>query len=450
MGNPSLKIGGLNRYCKDLFENQRIDGHDVFIIFPESFFQSKRPHIVKKSINVFAIRDALPMAITYGIDDPERFMVAAQSSSYESFLINIHPDVIHVHSIQGIHKEFFETAKKLDIPMVFTTHDYYPICPRCVLLNSDGKICTTPGSASCAICNQGAGLSANKQRIVQSDLYQNLKNSSIIRRLKAHMAKKIRMETGTNEIIDKIIDINEGRKENKKEGEFASLREYYNTIMHCMSFIHCNSSVTLRQYYQFYPDIPMKVIPIAHSGLSRTVHERKRTHTLNISYMGGMSAHKGYHVFMDAIQKLNQQVPSGWELWLYGGEYIRQYNDEKIHYKGLFTSDEEEEVWDNTDLLIVCSQCFETFGFIVLEALSRGIPVLCSDLVGSKDLVMDIDKSLVFQHDNVEELAEKMERFLDTIYYRNICNKIDTADIEVEMKLHSRTITNLYKKIIAY
>lgn len=446
MGNPNYKTGGLNLYCKDLAKCQRLDGHTVFLLYPESFIGSHKPHIVKRGKNMFAILDALPMAITYGIDNPKRFMPVVEMHSFISFLKNIKPDIIHVHTIQGVNKEFFYVAKQLNIPMIFTTHDYYPICLKCVLLNSENKICSTPGDVTCTKCNINAGLSAKKQRIVQSDLYQKMKNSLAIKKLKTYTTTN--MKSSTDYLMqDAYIDGRLMTLDYNKIKDFNLLRKYYYDIMHCMTLIHCNSSVAYEQYSKYYSDIPMKVIPITHGGLIRCTHIRKDSKILNISYMGGMSSHKGYQIIMNAIKKLNQDVQYGWRLWMYGGEFTKESHDEKIKYQGFFTSDQVEEVWQNTDLLVVCSQCRETFGFITLEALSRGIPVLCSDLVGSKDLVAHVSKSLVFHYNDVNELANKIKKFLDSSFYNDISKKIDDIDIEFEMELHTRNITNLYREI---
>ncbi len=49
-----------------------------------------------------------------------------------------------------------------------------------------------------------------------------------------------------------------------------------------------------------------------------------------------------------------------------------------------------EAIFDNTDLLVAPSLCYETFGFTVLEALSYGVPVLVSGNVGAGDFVNDM------------------------------------------------------------
>jgi len=59
----------------------------------------------------------------------------------------------------------------------------------------------------------------------------------------------------------------------------------------------------------------------------------------------------------------------------------------KVHDR--YTYAELEMIFDKTDLLIVPSVWYETFGFQVLEALSYGVPVLVSGNVGAQDILAD-------------------------------------------------------------
>ena len=54
------------------------------------------------------------------------------------------PDVVHVNNFKGLSLSVFSAAKRLNLPLVFTAHDYSLICPRANLLNGSGKICTVP------------------------------------------------------------------------------------------------------------------------------------------------------------------------------------------------------------------------------------------------------------------------------------------------------------------
>lgn len=46
-------------------------------------------------------------------------------------------------------------------------------------------------------------------------------------------------------------------------------------------------------------------------------------------------------------------------------------------------------IFDETDVLVVPSICYETFGYTVLEALSFGVPVIITKNVGAKDVLAD-------------------------------------------------------------
>lgn len=49
---------------------------------------------------------------------------------------------------------------------------------------------------------------------------------------------------------------------------------------------------------------------------------------------------------------------------------------------------ELEQIFDQTDVLIVPSVWYETFGYTVLEALSFGVPVIITNTVGAKDILV--------------------------------------------------------------
>uniref|UniRef100_UPI0029311782 glycosyltransferase n=1 Tax=Enterococcus faecium TaxID=1352 RepID=UPI0029311782 len=76
---------------------------------------------------------------------------------------------------------------------------------------------------------------------------------------------------------------------------------------------------------------------------------------------------------------------------------------------GKFNRAQVKEVYQSMDLIIVPSQWKETFGLIVVEALSFGRPVLVSDNVGSKDCV-----GLDFTFQNIADIENKISRILKT------------------------------------
>lgn len=436
LGNPKHHRGGLNRYCADLMNEQKRAGHSVGILYAGTYGGVTR--IKTHGKNEYAVNGALPVAILYGIDDPKRYKKKTSKEIYKKWLRKYTPDVIHVHSFMGIHKEFFWAAAQLKIPMVFTTHDYYACCFRCNLYNWKEQLCDGEFQAEqCQKCNAGAGLGRNTQMLLQSEWYQSIKNWSVIQYLKK---KKIKTEKEAE--IQKSKEVS-----NPYRAEaFRELYEYYYQIMEKMTVIHCNSEIAKVFFQKHYPDFSYEIVPISHSGIVRKKHRKKDRHKLQISYFGGMFGYKGYYQLKEAVLALTEETAAEWKLSLYGGSYTDAYKDSRICIKGIFSKQEEEGVWENTDLLIFPSQWPETFGFGVLEALARGIPVICSDLVGAGYLLGELSKDCIYPHENAEALKQCIKRFLEPEYYRGIQEKISDLKLPADMKEHAEEIVELYKR----
>ena len=61
------------------------------------------------------------------------------------------PDIVHINNFKGLSLSIFSATKRLNLPLIFTAHDYSLVCPRANLLNGSGVICTNP-SKLCKFC----------------------------------------------------------------------------------------------------------------------------------------------------------------------------------------------------------------------------------------------------------------------------------------------------------
>lgn len=432
--NPERHQGGLNRYCLELMNQEKRLGNEIVLLYPGQIKSNGHLSIKKHNNNFYSIKGALPVAITYGIDNPQRYMKAVNKDVYSEWLIKIKPDVIHVHSVQGIHKEFFKAAKELNIRMIYTTHDYCMICPKCILVDNCNEICEGFNADKCAECNYSGGLSERKQKILQSTLYPIIKDNTLVKLIKRKLSNGCENQqsntVGEMQIDKRIID------------DFEKLRKYYSDIFEMFDSIHCNSNLAMEAYLKVFPNKNYKVIPITHEGLMRSKHE-KNSSLFRITYMGGETYHKGYIFLEKAISLLQKRNLDNWNISYYGSEFHNDDTGNK-YYRGYFSSAQEQKVWENTDVLVVPSQWKETFGFIVLEALCREIPVICSDVVGSKDLVQKIDEKLVFNHNNPEELCNALIYIMDDSRYKETVRKIEGMELEYDMEKHAKDILELY------
>lgn len=75
-----------------------------------------------------------------GIQDPAMYLIKKEKKVYTEFFQKHTFQVLHIHTFMGLPSELVEAAHEVGVKTVFTTHDYFPICPRCNLFHS-GKDC---------------------------------------------------------------------------------------------------------------------------------------------------------------------------------------------------------------------------------------------------------------------------------------------------------------------
>lgn len=397
LGFPPYRSGGLTKYCMDLMITQKESGHDVAMMWPGKFSLSghfvrlknsfKLVKNVESSIKItsFEVINPLPVPLDEGIMDVDLFMENCPNPEvYKAFLREYKPDAIHIHTLMGLHREFFEAAKECGIQIVFSSHDYFGLCPK-VTLFKEGQVCSGD-CKQCFECNKEA-LSLKKIKILQSGIYRGLKDSKLVKILRKRHRQKFFEENESSEELRVNSEELSAKKDNVngQTADYEKLRKFYIGLLEMVDIIHFNSSVTEAAYRKFIPEsIKGKVINISHSNIADNRKKKKFEGKLKITYLAPAKPYKGYSIMKQALDELWEEGIRDFELNLYNGagnlsEYMNLYES--------FDYSELESIFDKTDMLMVPSVWYETFGFTALEALSFGVPVLVSTNVGAKDLL---------------------------------------------------------------
>lgn len=445
LGFPPYRTGGLTKYCMDLMLQQKNKGHEVAMMWPGAFsltghfvrLKKDKKTVENDKIDSFEVINPLPVPLDEGIAFTEEFTKKCPNpKAYKEFLEEYKPDAIHIHTLMGLHKEFVKAAKKLEIPVVFTSHDYFGICPKVTMFRDD-KICDGDCS-NCFKCNENA-LSLKKIKILQSGLYRTLKDTAVVKKLrKAHRQEFFDEEKGEqNEAFEKMVL-------DGAENRYDKLRKYYMSILSLVDTIHFNSTVTESVYKKFLPkDTNGKVINISHNNIADNRKAKNfDSKELRITYLAPAKNFKGYGIMKQALD----------EIWIQNSHdvHLTMYNEAVTNAPYITVNDRFEyselgNIFDNTDVLIMPSVWYETFGFTVLEALSYGVPVIVSKNVGAKDLLDDGKYGMIVEptvqgvKNAVLELINNREKL--SWYNNNI-----VKDFDMEKVLTSdEKIMELYK-----
>ena len=160
LGFFPYRSGGLTRYAKDLMVSQRRFGYDVAAFYPSgsNIFKKKcsvRFESNKDGIDIYEMLNPLPVPLYYGIKSPKEMMDERNlnEKSYMAMLEKVNPDVLHIHTLMGLPKRYLEIAHGKGIRIIYTSHDYFGLCPKVNLIDNEGRICKGHSEEACMVCN---------------------------------------------------------------------------------------------------------------------------------------------------------------------------------------------------------------------------------------------------------------------------------------------------------
>jgi eps10G len=403
LGFQPSRTGGLVKYAEDLMTQQAIDGHEVIALYPGEISFIFREVRIKKAENrkfqCYKIINSLPLALFGGISEPDKFMKSCDKVSYREFLKSIKVDVIHIHSLIGLHKEFLEVAKELGVRTVFTSHDYYGLAPVPHFYFNGVDYSSNNTNLAWNIMSSNA-LSVKKLRLFQVPFYPTI--------------RKLLKILGKNPKSKKNLVI----REVTEAIDYSGLRSYYKAMFGLIDAYLFNSQLA-KEVYEANDITPKNnsIVSISNSSISKhNILSNPREKTV-VAYIGPDEEYKGYFDFLDIVNDLD---PEKYDIRTYG-HFPNEECPSYIQQNGYFTKETIDAIYADIDILIVPSKCKETFGFITMEALSYGVNVFVSENVGSKEL---LPESHVFK-DNKDLLVKIKNSELNRIILKTMEEHVD-------------------------
>jgi glycosyltransferase involved in cell wall biosynthesis len=271
------------------------------------------------------------------------------------FVVQQRPDVIHTHNLVGLSTSAWEIAWKLSIPIVHSLHGFQLLCPYGTMLRGD-RTCARQCPSCRFVTTRHRWASALPDVVVANSAYT----------LKSH--------TGA--------------------GYFLRSRHYV------------------------IPNAPAAVGPRSAgspaSSLSDGPAERL---PLRIGYLGRLLPYKGVELLLDALGLLPQDQ---WVAKIAGAgtaDYERKLQDKardqalRAEFLGWVPQD---SFFPQVDVLVIPPMIAEPQGMGVLEAVSRGIPVIYSDHGGLGELAAATPGTMPFRANSADDLARVLRLLITT------------------------------------
>ncbi|MCG3256393.1 MAG: glycosyltransferase, partial [Candidatus Heimdallarchaeota archaeon] len=176
--------------------------------------------------------------------------------------------------------------------------------------------------------------------------------------------------------------------------------------------------------------------------------KKKKSEKIRFGFIGRIIPVKGVHLIIDAFNKItNPEV----ELYIYGSSSTENYLKDRatnpnIHFSGSYNNWEIADVLSEIDVVIVPSIWFENSPLVIHEAAIAKIPIITTNLGGMAEYVKDEVNGLLFERNNVNDLLNKILKFVNEpdliAIYGNNAIHVQSAEE------HTNYVEKLYQSLL--
>ena len=285
----------------------------------------------------------------------------AVAEDFARHVAEVGPDVVHFHSLQSLGAGLLSVAADAGAKVVLTMHDFWWWCGRQFLVDRELRPCCPVASCGLCPCQVDHGWLEERNEL-----------------LRGHLAR-----------ADLVLAVSRSAAD-----VFAA-----------------NGADPARLV------VDENAVPEADRVAPDAVDEGDGPPPSGVrfTYAGGPDRLKGVHVMLDAARRL-AGVP-GWRLTAYGAApFVREEGLDltgvPVEIRPPFDSAGADSVYAGTDVLVVPSVMLESHSLVTREALTRRVPVVCTDTLGPEEVVVHDGNGLVVPAADAAALAAAMERLV--------------------------------------
>ena len=363
-------------------------------------------------------------------------------------------DIIHFQNLEGLSLGVFELREEFpSVRFVYSAHNYFPICPQVMLWEQDEKCCVHDDSGLHCLNCMNTDVFIRKVIVNQEINYEKAKGN-------------ISSDERLNEqkyIAELYCGKNFMEMQSKKSEEYlgAVFKEFRkNNIAYINKYFDKVLAVSERVLDIFLKaGVNKDKIQVSYIGTQIAekqygkLRNEYKGEIFHLCYLGFMRKMKGFYFILDALDRMPDEMAKRISF-----TFATEISDdsvcarvEKMKHKfaeikviGKYNHNELPEILSDTHLGIVPPLWEDNLPQVAIEFKANGVPVLCSDLGGAKEL--SGSDMFVFQAGNIDDFIKK------------VCYLLDNPDLLSEywsgtsrlmtMSEHVKEITQIYATLV--
>lgn len=282
--------------------------------------------------------------------DPSAYNCPEIGESFRDLVSTLRPDVVHVHSLQGLGIDLVERSLDMAVPTVATLHDAWWLCERQFMVRSDGHWC---------------GQTTIKPEVCDSCVPDP----------RAHRARQRRS-----------LDIL-----NRTQRVLAPSTYWVNL----MARSGVSAEIT---------GVNRNGVQLPAPGWERSPYDGP----LRMGFVGGVDAVKGYPQLLAALRQI---ATSDYILRVVDSQSMLGVSSVTradwpvagtVDIVSAYTQQHLDGFFDSIDVLLFPSQAYESFGLTVREAIVRGVWPILTQGGGTQEGIVDGRNATVVPQDHAE------------------------------------------------
>lgn len=306
----------------------------------------------------------------------------------EEVIDDFRPDCIHAQHVLNLSTGLFGAALARRLPIFLTLHDYWLSCPRDGLrMQANGVLCASVDHRTCASCLAD---SPYLPPPMQRGAAQALRFAGLGRL--PHLARRV-WPGATLRLLSALRRTSPAGRP-RLSAELDQRDDHLRRRLETLTAILAPTRFAMDRAIEWgAPPERVRVLSlgaITGPALRREATSRRR----RLAYLGTVSPHKGLHVLVDAVMRLENR---DWTLDIVGNANINPdytarlrtlaRNDERIRFPGPIPPSQHPRLWPTIDLLVLPSLWWENSPLALLEALAHGVPVIASRTGGVPEIL---------------------------------------------------------------
>jgi glycosyltransferase involved in cell wall biosynthesis len=344
------------------------------------FTREENPYASCFSIRKQQINDNLTLYLVNNPNGKDGYRHKQMDDKFAELIKQLKPDIAHIGHLNHLSTGLIDEVKKLQIPIVFTLHDFWLMCPRGQFLTrsigneNNFRLCEKQNDKKCA---------TDCYRVYFSGREEN-ENQDI--------------ENWSYWIHQRMIETRE--------------------IVNKVDLFIAPSNYLRNRFLNDFAVPANKIIYLDYGFPTEYLTQTEKSKTKSNYTFGYIGTHipaKGVNILIDAFNQIEDNAT----LKIFGRsngqstnalKALAKTSKNKIEFSGEYINHNlANDVFSNIDCIVVPSIWGENSPLVIHEAQSCKVPVITANYGGMKEYVQHKVNGLLFEHRNSNSLAEQLK-----------------------------------------